>query len=164
MYLMDAGHQIMISDALNLSDRLSSCNKRIRKTIEALDSPFRVYAFQTVSDTEAAENSDDFILKYNLNGIRIGEAAFKRLKEEISLEACKLDLPELWGKEEFQLWSGMVPVGSGIFRKIVVRASRIPLIDMSNFGLKQWSQRLYYEVCSNPAIYNLLEQTATAGD
>jgi hypothetical protein len=163
MYLVDAGQRIMISDALNESDRLSSCNKRIRKTIEALESPFNVYAFQTVSDSEGVENSDDFILKYNLNGIRLSEEGFRTLKEEISLEPCQLDLPELWGDEGFKLWCGMVPVGNDIFRKVVIRGSRIPLIDMSNFGLKQWSDRLYYEVCSNPVIYNLLEESAAAG-
>src|SRR5882724_5032563 len=34
MYLLDGDDRIMISDALNESDRLSSCNKRVRKSIE----------------------------------------------------------------------------------------------------------------------------------
>src|SRR5947208_921442 len=34
MYVMDAEDRIMISDAINESDRLSSCNKRARKAIE----------------------------------------------------------------------------------------------------------------------------------
>src|SRR5204863_961633 len=71
MYLMDGEQRIMISDALNESDRLSSCKKRVRIPIERMESPFNVYAFQTVSDAEAAENVDDFILPYNVNGIRI---------------------------------------------------------------------------------------------
>src|SRR5206468_11545603 len=40
MYLMDGEQQIMISDALNESDRLSSCNRRVRKVIERMQSPF----------------------------------------------------------------------------------------------------------------------------
>src|ERR1700738_4681869 len=48
MYLMDGEQRIMISDALNESDRLSSCSKRVRKAIERMESPFNVYAFQTV--------------------------------------------------------------------------------------------------------------------
>ena len=54
-YLVDGGEQVMISDALNESDRLSSCSKRMRKSIEAMESPFNVYVFQAVSDKEAAE-------------------------------------------------------------------------------------------------------------
>ena len=33
LYLMDGEHRIMISDAINESDRLSSCSKRVRKKI-----------------------------------------------------------------------------------------------------------------------------------
>ncbi len=42
LYLMDGEHQIMISEALNQSDRLSSCNKRARKAIESQAGPFHV--------------------------------------------------------------------------------------------------------------------------
>jgi hypothetical protein len=160
MYLMDGEQRIMISDALNESDRLSSCSKRVRKTIEGLQSPFHVYSFQTVGDAEMEEGSDDFILNYNLNGIRMNEGAFRRLQQEISLEPCRLELPELWGAEGFRLHSGLVPVGGDIFRKIVVRSSRIPQIDPRKFSLTKWTERWYYEVCSNPAIYSALEGKA----
>jgi hypothetical protein len=157
MYLMDGEQQIMISDALNESDRLSSCSKRVRKAIAGVESPFNVYAFQVLNDAEEAGSPDDFILKYNLNGIRISHAAFVRLQQEISLEFCQLDLPALWGSETFQLQRGMVPVGNDIFKKILVRSSRIPQIDPQRFSLQHWTEQLYYEVCTNPAIYALWE-------
>jgi hypothetical protein len=163
MYLMDGEDRIMISEALNESDRLSSCNKRVRRSMERLNSPFNVYAFQTVSDAHAAEGPEDFIMKYNLNGIRISEATFQRLQQEISLEGCRLSFPQLWGSEEFRLLLGTVPIGNDIFRKIVVRASRIPQIDPSSFSLQQWTERSYYEVCTNPAVYAALEGKAAAG-
>jgi hypothetical protein len=163
MYLMDGEQRIMISDALNESDRLSSCSKRVRKSMKAMETPFNVYAFQTVPDADVEDSPDDFILKYNLNGIRISEAAFQRLKQEISLELSPLDLPKAWEGEEFHLWSGMVPVGNDIFRKIVVRGSRMPQIDPHNFSVQLWTERWFYEVCSNPAIDAKLEGKATAG-
>ncbi|MGA8493332.1 MAG: hypothetical protein WB711_23125 [Terriglobales bacterium] len=163
MYLMDGEQRIMISDALNESDRLSSCSKRVRKSMKAMETPFNVYAFQTVPDADVEDSPDDFILKYNLNGIRISEAAFQRLKQEISLELSPLDLPKAWEGEEFHLWSGLVPVGNDIFRKIVVRGSRMPQIDPHNFSVQLWTERWYYEVCSNPAIDAKLEGKATAG-
>jgi hypothetical protein len=162
MYLMDGEQRIMISDALNESDRLSSCSKRVRKSMKALETPFNVYAFQTVSDADVEDSPDDFILKYNLNGIRISEAAFARLKQEISLQLSPLDLPRAWDGEEFHLWSGLVPVGNDIFRKIVVRGSRMPQIDPHNFSVQLWTERWYYEVCSNPAIDAKLEGKAAA--
>jgi len=163
MYLMDGEQRIMISDALNESDRLSSCSKRVRKSMKTMQTPFNVYAFQTVPDADVEDSPDDFILKYNLNGIRISEAAFQRLKQEISLELSPLDLPKVWEGEEFHLWSGLVPVGNDIFRKIVVRGSRMPQIDPHNFSVQLWTERWYYEVCSNAAIDAKLEGKATAG-
>ena len=100
-YLVDGGEQVMISDALNESDRLSSCSKRMRKSIEAMESPFNVYVFQAVSDKEAAESPEDYMMHYNLNGIRMNEAAFQRLKREISLEPARMELSQLWGKRRF---------------------------------------------------------------
>jgi hypothetical protein len=163
MYLMDGEQRIMISDALNESDRLSSCSKRVRKSMKTMETPFNVYAFQTVPDADVEDSPDDFILKYNLNGIRISEAAFQRLKQEISLELSPLDLPKAWEGEEFHLWSGLVPVGNDIFRKIVVRGSRMPQIDPHNFSVQLWTERWYYEVCSNSAIDAKLEGKAVAG-
>ncbi len=159
-----ANRQIMISDALNESDRLSSCSKRVRKAIAGVEGPFNVYAFQTVKDADAGESPEDFILKYNLNGIRLSEAAFQRLQQEISLEPCQLELPRLWGSEVFQLHRGLVPVGNEIFKKILVRTSRIAQIDPHKFSLQHWTERPYYEVCTNPAIYAMLEgKTAKGG-
>jgi hypothetical protein len=162
MYLMDGEQRIMISDALNESDRLSSCSKRVRKSMKAMETPFNVYAFQTVPDVDVEDSPDDFILKYNLNGIRISEAAFQRLKQEISLQLSPLDLPKSWDGEEFHLWSGLVPVGNDIFRKIAVRGSRMPQIDPHNFSVQLWTERWYYEVCSNPAIDAKLESRSAA--
>ena len=163
LYLMDGEQRIMISDALNESDRLSSCNKRLRKAMEPKRVPFRVYVMQTGNATDASEGAEDFMMSYNLNGIRISEAAFQRLQQEISLESCKLDFPKLFGSEEYQLYSGMVPVGNGIFRRIAVRASRMPQIDPRGFNLQRWTERNYYEVCSNPAVYAALEKKSAAG-
>jgi class 3 adenylate cyclase len=160
VYLMDGEQQIMISEALNESDRLSSCSKRVRKAIAGVGSPFNVYAFQTLTDADAAVSPDDFILKYNLNGIRISQAAFLRLQQEISLQPCQLDLPALWGSEPFNLHRGLVPVGNDIFKKILVRSSRVPQIDAQKFSLQHWTDQIYYEVCTNPTIYAMLEAKA----
>lgn len=162
MYLMDNDERIMISDALNESDRLSSCSKRMRKNIEEMNVPFNVYAFQAVSDAEAAESPDDYMMHYNLNGIRINEAAFQRLRKEISLEPSRQELPQLWGSEGFRLFTGMVPVGNDIFRKIVVRSTRIPHINPNTFTLVQWTSRWYHEVCTSPAIYAPADAKAVA--
>jgi len=162
LYLMDGEKRIMISEALNESDRLSSCNKRARKAMEPLASPFHVYAFQTVSDADAGEAAEDFVMAFNLGGIRLSPAAFQKLRKEISLEPITLQLPELWGSESFQLFRALVTVDNDIFRKIVLRESRVAQVDPRNFTLQKWTEKSYYEVCSDPAVYEQLENEKAA--
>src|SRR5580765_464965 len=160
LYLMDGEHQIMISEALNESDRLSSCNKRARKVMEPQAGPFHVYAFQA-ADADAGGNPEDVILSFNLGGIRMNEAAFRKMEKEITLEPLKVKLPASLAssdKGEYKLFSAMVPVDRDIFRKIVVRESRIPRIEASDFSVKGWTDRSYYEVCTDQVIYAALEK------
>ncbi len=165
LYLMDGEHQIMISEALNESDRLSSCNKRARRVMEAQAGPFHVYAFQA-GEAEAGGNPEDVILSFNLGGIRMNEAAFRKLKQEISLEPLKVKLPASLASSEmgeYKLFSGTVPVDRDIFRRIVVRESRVPRINPTDFSMTGWTERSYYEVCTDPAIYAALEKKKGAG-
>jgi class 3 adenylate cyclase len=160
LYLMDGEHQIMISEALNESDRLSSCNKRARKMMEPQAGPFHVYAFQA-EEVNDDGNPEDVVLSFNLGGIRMNEAAYRKLQQEITLEPLKVKLPASLAssdKGEYKLFSAMVPVDRDIFRKIVVRESRIPKIDAADFSVKGWTERSYYEVCTDPVIYAALEK------
>jgi hypothetical protein len=165
LYLMDGERQIMISEALNESDRLSACNKRARKVMEPQAGPFHVYAFQA-ADIDENGNPEDVTLSFNLSGIRMNEDAFKKLQQEISLEPLKVKLPASFAssdKGEYGLYSATVPVDRDIFRKIVVRESRIPRIDSADFSIKGWTERRYYEICTDAAIYAALEKRKAIG-
>jgi len=160
LYLMDGEHQIMISEALNQSDRLSSCNKRARKVMESLAGPFHVYVFQAAGTDDGA-NPEESILSFNLGGIRMNEAAFRKLEQEISLVPLAVKLPPSIAssdKGEYRLFSATVPVDRDIFRKIVVRVSRVPLINVEDFSVQGWTEKTYFEVCTDPAIYAALEK------
>jgi hypothetical protein len=67
-------------------------------------------------------------------------------------------------KGEYRLFSATVPVDRDIFRKIVVRESRIPRIDPSDFSVTGWTDRSYYEICTDPAIYAALEKKKGASN
>src|ERR1700730_5814545 len=159
LYLMDGEHQIMISEALNKSDRLSSCNKQARKVMDAQAGPFHVYAFQA-AELDENGNPEDSIVSYNLGGIRLNEAAFRKLEQEISLVPLAVKLPPSAAsdKGEYRLFSGTVPVDRDIFRKIVVRQSRMPRINVEDFSILGLTDRNYYEICTDPAIYAALEK------
>ena len=55
LYLVDGEHRIMISDAINESDRLSSCNKRVRKRVADEAGSFRVFTLQIGGEEAGAE-------------------------------------------------------------------------------------------------------------
>jgi hypothetical protein len=132
--------------------------------METQAGPFHVYAFQAAG--AAGDNPEDSILSYNLGGIRMNEAAFRKLEQEISLEPLQVRLPASIAssdKGEYRLLRGVVPVDRDIFRTIVVRASRVPQINPANFSVQGWTERMYYEVCTDPAIYAALEKKRAAG-
>ena len=155
-YLIDGEHRIMISDALNESDRLSSCDRRVRQTMAGLAVPFNAYEFRDGAKPESEP------IRYNVGGIRINEAGFKRMCEEISMSACSIPHLRLWGSEEACFYRGLVPVGSDVFRGVVVRAVRIPHVESTKFEFLEWSEMLLYEVCTKPAVYSAIEKNAGA--
>jgi hypothetical protein len=160
MYLMDGSKQIMISKALNESDRLSSCSKGMRRLLEDRELLFNVFSFKAVEDEDTGGNPDEFLLRYNIGGIHINEAAFRKLRGEISLQAFDLQVPMIWQKTTVRVYAGVVPLGQGSFHPIIVREGRITHVDARDFSLKQVTDRNYYEVCTNPRIYQAIESVS----
>lgn len=162
MYLMDGTRQIMISKAINESDRLSSCSKGMRQLLEDRELLFNVFSFKTVEDNETGGEPSEFLLRYNIGGIHINEAAFQKLRTEISLQAYDLQVPMIWSETTVRVYSGLVPLGQGSFHRIIVRQGRIAHVDPHNFSLKHLTDQPYYEVCVHPRIYEAIESVQTA--
>jgi hypothetical protein len=160
MYLMDGNKQIMISKALNESDRLSSCSKGMRRLLEDRELLFNVFSFKAVEDEDTGGNPDEFLLRYNIGGIHINEAAFQKLRSEISLQGFDLQVPMIWQKTNVRVYAGVVPLGQGSFHHIIVREGRITHVDARDFSLKHVTDRHYYEVCTHPKIYQAIESVA----
>ena len=170
LYLMDGDHRIMISDAINESDRLSSCNKRVRKKLAPDAGLFRVYRLQISAnaDSDGGSSSDDITMNYNVGGICLSEPAFEKLRQEISLAPWKVNFKSTasekkWLDDQGELLIGTVPLANGVFRKIAIRKSRVAQVDVRDFSLLHWTDRRYYEVCADPALYAALpgEKSAT---
>lgn len=152
LYLVDGNSKIMISHALNESDRLSSCSRIARKLLSA-PGIFNVYAFQT----DEGGDHEEMHIRYNIGGIHLGHSAFEKLREELSLEARELELPMLWQHELVTLYAGLVPLSSGTFHKIIVREGSVPRVDARTLELKSWTDHKYYEVCTSPMVYGYFE-------
>lgn len=174
LYLMDGERRIMISDAINESDRLSSCSKRVRKKLTAEAGPFQVYRLeiagnQAEANVESTGTGEELRLTYNVSGICLSEAAFHKLEREISLTRWTVGkknpvFNSPWLDVEAEFFIATVPVASGAFRKIVIRKSRVPQVDVRDFSTLHWTDHYYYEVCANPAVYAMLpgEKSASA--
>jgi class 3 adenylate cyclase len=156
MYLMDGTTPVMISPALNHSDRLSSCSRSARRFSAGIETVFNVFMFQTVDDADTAGQPEEFLIRYNIGGVVLDDAAFHKLKEEISLTAYDVSLPTLWDEGEVRIYTGMVPVAPGIIHNLAIREGRVPHIDAREYALRNWTDRWYYEVCSNPMVYEYL--------
>src|SRR6202030_4009167 len=113
-YWMDTDSRIMISRALNLSDRLSSCSKAAKRMLAVNSSPFRLFLFQTMMEGVAEDEADEFLIRFNLNGVELNDEGFQKLQEEIALRSIEADCVMPWGRERVPFYAGETPVGEGV--------------------------------------------------
>src|SRR5260221_13724614 len=85
-YWTDGDARIMISKALNLSDRLSACAKLAKRMLAVQRTHFSVFQFLTALEGASAEELDEFLVRFNMNGVELNDEGFQKLSEEISLE------------------------------------------------------------------------------
>ena len=142
----------MISEAINDSDRLSSCNKRVRKKLAPDAGVFQVYSVQIGGNESPDSGVEELRLNYNVGGICLSEAAFRKLQQEIALRSWNADFTGPWLDKQREFFAGTVPLANGRFRRIVIRKSRIAQVDVRDLSILRWTDRYYYEVCANPAV------------
>jgi len=158
MYLLDGESRIMISDAINRADRLSSCNHSACRRLQGQKLPFSIFLFQLLADADTGGVPDDFLFQYNVGGIQLEQRAFQRLRQEISLQEFEIPFPDIWGERLVRLYSGLVPVTADVFQPIVIRQASVPVIDARDFSLRSWTDHAYYEVCTGDEVYQLVEE------
>src|SRR6266404_4269587 len=153
-YWADGDSRIMISKALNLSDRLSGCAKLAKRMLGAQKTHFAVFQFLNAMEGASAEELDEFLVRFNMNGIELNEEGFQKLSEEISLDSIetKLDMP--WGKENVTLYFGEVPLGDSVELLVLRKGLARQLLPDGKIGMP--SSHPYYEVCTSPALYDLV--------
>ena len=157
---MDNDSRIMISRALNLSDRLSSCSKIAKRLFQSNPSPFNVFLLQTLMEDAAEDEGEELMVRFNMNGIELNEEGFQKLGREISLAPMGGNFPMPWGKERVQLYFGEVPLGESL-EPIVVRKGFVrQLLPGAKIGAQ--GARPYYEVCTDPKLLDLARRKVAA--
>jgi len=153
-YWTDGDSRIMISKALNLSDRLSGCAKLAKRMLTGQKTHFSVFQFLNTMEGASAEELDEFLVRYNHNGIELNDEGFQKLSEEISLESIdtRLDMP--WGKQSVTLYYGEVPLGESVELLVLRKGFARQLLPDGKIGGP--TTHPYYEVCTSPALYDLV--------
>jgi hypothetical protein len=159
-YWIESDSRIMISRALNLSDRLSSCSKAAKRLLSQNSSLFRLFLFQTMMEGVAEDEADEFLIRFNLNGVEVNEEGFQKLQEEIALKPIEADCVMPWGKERVTFYLGETPVGEGHEPVLIRRGFVRQLLPDGKIGSA--GSRAYYEVCTSPKVFELVEAVTAA--
>lgn len=153
-YLFDGDSRIMISPAINLADRLSSCDKKIRKRLKNKNPLFNLYVFKNAREEEVDEMADDFSLRYNVNGIELSEDGFNKLSSEINLKSISYLADN---NEYIKLHTGKVPTLNGNYQRLAIRESIIDEVKPETMDVTGKTSRKYYEVCTHQEIYDSID-------
>lgn len=153
-YWTDGDSRIMISKALNLSDRLSGCAKLAKRLLTGQKSHFSVFQFLNAMQGASDEELEEFLVRFNMNGIELNEEGFQKLSGEISVESIETRQEMPWGKENVILYFGEVPIGDSVELLVLRKGAARQLRPDGKIGAP--SSHPYYEVCTNPALYDLV--------
>jgi class 3 adenylate cyclase len=153
-YWTDGESRIMISKALNLSDRLSGCTKIAKRLLKGQKTHFSLFQFLTAMEGASAEELDEFLVRFNMNGIELNEEGFQKLSEEISLDSVETKQEMPWGKENVTLYYGEVPMGESVELLVLRKGLARELLPDGKVGIA--STHPYYEVCTSSALYDLV--------
>jgi len=155
-YLLDGKKRIMISPAINLADRLSSCHKILRRVFDKNTKAFNLYVYQSGSDNEKGLSDDEVILRYNVNGIELNTTGFRKLTTEIDLKTINCLIPEVQ-KDPIVIHTGKFPLVTGAFQRLIVREGWVQELNPANLKILGKVNRKYYEVCTQETLKQYVE-------
>ncbi len=151
-FLYDGDKQIMISPAINLADRLSSCAKSLRDSILSQGRPFRVEVLMPMAGSDALAGAKTDVLRYNLNGIEMDVEAFNKLRTELVLHRFDVKV----GGELERFHVGRYPDKNGRMHWLAVREAPVKVWAHDRIGEKWPENRSFFEVIVEPSLLTLI--------
>ena len=161
-YLLDGKKRIMISPAINSADRLSSCHKTLRMVMDRSRKAFNLYVYQSAEDADKGLSDDESILRFNVNGIELNQAGFKKLTKEINLKTMNCLIPEIQ-KEPIIIHTGKFPLVTGTFQSLIIREDWVQELNTANYQPSGKVNRKYFEVCTREALKKYVEKQENRG-
>ena len=155
LFLFDDNRPIMISSAIGDADRMSSCSWKLREDVDPGN--FNVGAFLLDdSDRDNGEKGQK-VLRYNVNGIVIDDAAFEKLQTEVHFRKLKAKS----GLVEENFYVGQYPDVAGKQRDMVVREGRIGRWKGGAVVAGARTSQFFYEVLPNSRFASQIVELAS---
>ncbi len=157
-YLFDEGHKITISPAIHRADRLSSCNLPT-SFLEKLDNGHRIgRAVEVVRFADSANliAKTGELRRYNVNGVELDEAAFRRLRQEMVLRTLPAEV--LGGSPGDRYHVGRFTAKEGKTRWLVVREAVVQRWNGERFVADGESRLRFHEVITDPGLVKQIRQ------
>lgn len=149
-YLYDAGQPIMISGAIGLADRLSSCSWNLRQQMQP--GLFNIDVFRYAEGEKDKGEKGQHYVRYNVNGILLDNAAFEKLRVEMTLRKLRLKL----NGKEFTFFAGQYPDCQGRKHELVIREGQVGLWKNERIEENPDSSEKYYEIVVNRKVTALV--------
>jgi Holliday junction resolvasome RuvABC ATP-dependent DNA helicase subunit len=108
----------------------------------------------------AEDEADEFLIRYNLNGVELNDEGFQKLQEEISLTQLQAECVMPWGKERVTFFHGETPVGESLEPVLIRRGFVRQMLPGGKIG--EVGARPYYEVCVNPKVLEMVSILAAS--
>ncbi len=153
LFLFDENRPIMISGAIGDADRMSSCSWQLRGQHDPGN--FHVGAFLLEDGDSHKGEKGQHVLRYNVNGIVIDDAAFEKLQAEVHFRRLKAKSGD--GEEVF--FVGQYPDVMGKQRDLIVREGRVGVWKDQTAHESDTGQH-YYEVLPNSKFVGQIAELA----
>ncbi|MBU4316230.1 MAG: hypothetical protein KKF30_03030 [Proteobacteria bacterium] len=147
-FLFDGDKRIMISEAINMADRLSSCSKLLKRNSVYAASPFNLFVFQEGFASENPLSKDNHLIRYNVNGIELNPEGFEKLAREIDLKPVHITL----NGEKHLLYTGKFPLMNGSYQRLIIREAPVGILGTLDGGILGSTKWNYYEICTDPRL------------
>ncbi|MDP6096210.1 MAG: hypothetical protein QGG67_09525 [Gammaproteobacteria bacterium] len=146
-YLYDEDKPIMISSAIGLADRLSSCSWALRSSVKR-----GLFNVDVARIADGGGEKGQQYVRYNVNGILLDNIAFNKLKSEISLKCVKMKL----NGEQYCFYIGQYPDTHGRKKELIIREGKVGIWKDSAVVKNIESGERYYEVVVNRKVLTLV--------
>ncbi|MEX2489248.1 MAG: hypothetical protein WD356_06920 [Pseudomonadales bacterium] len=156
-FLFDEQKPIMISPAIGAADRLSSCSWPLRDLFQ--DGDFNVEVLKMNDGAQTGEAKGQNMMRYNLNGILLDQAAFEKLQSEITLRRLNIEV----GQTSETMHVGRFPDLRGKERELVVREGRMGRWQDGQVIPGEAADSVFYEVLPNSRLASKVLEQARKG-